>query len=162
MIVDPVSIKNDPPLRVDNFSIMFRLNKWRLFLFLWIFRLANSFIVSSYIDPDEFWQSLEPAHRLVFGYGYLTWEWRRGNAIRSWLFPLLFASTYKLLQLFGLDDNYGWLVSAPKLIQSLIATLLDYYTILLGIKHFGSSSSGTTVKKDSLFLQGLSYAMLVV
>ncbi len=32
--------------------------------------------------PDEIYQSLEPAHRLVFGYGYLAWEFVDGA--RNW------------------------------------------------------------------------------
>ena len=39
--------------------------------------------------PDETFQALEPAHRLVFGYGAVTWEWREG--IRSWALPGLVA-----------------------------------------------------------------------
>src|ERR1700722_17105526 len=104
---------------------MLRLSKCRLFLSLYLFRLLNSLLVSSYIDPDEFWQSLEPAHRLVFGYGYLTWEWRKESAIRSWLFPLIFALPYKVLQLLGLDTKYEWIIMAPKKMQALIAALLD-------------------------------------
>lgn len=30
----------------------------------------------TFFQPDEFYQSLEPAHRLVWGTGYETWEWR--------------------------------------------------------------------------------------
>lgn len=30
----------------------------------------------TYFQPDEFWQALEPAHVRVFGYGFLSWEWR--------------------------------------------------------------------------------------
>jgi phosphatidylinositol glycan class B len=37
--------------------------------------------------PDEIFQYLEPAHRLVFGQGIVTWEYRYG--IRSWLVPLM-------------------------------------------------------------------------
>src|SRR5262249_20954686 len=33
--------------------------------------------------PDEIYQSLEPAHRLVFGYGLVAWEFVQGA--RSWL-----------------------------------------------------------------------------
>ncbi|KAJ6296068.1 hypothetical protein OIU78_023996 [Salix suchowensis] len=29
---------------------------------------------------DEHWQALEVAHRIVFGYGHLTWEWRKGDS----------------------------------------------------------------------------------
>ncbi len=36
--------------------------------------------------PDEVFQYLETAHRLVFGQGIVTWEWREG--IRGWLLPL--------------------------------------------------------------------------
>lgn len=39
--------------------------------------------------PDEVFQYLEPAHRLVFGYGYFPWEYREG--IRGWHLPLLLA-----------------------------------------------------------------------
>ena len=35
--------------------------------------------------PDEIFQSREPAHRLVYGYGIVPWEWRAG--MRSWVFP---------------------------------------------------------------------------
>lgn len=30
----------------------------------------------TFFQPDEYYQSLEPAHRLVWGTGYETWEWR--------------------------------------------------------------------------------------
>ena len=39
--------------------------------------------------PDEVFQYLETAHRLVFGQGVVTWEWRYG--MRGWLLPLLVA-----------------------------------------------------------------------
>ena len=39
--------------------------------------------------PDQVFQYLEPAHRLVFGSGIVTWEYRYG--IRSWLMPLALA-----------------------------------------------------------------------
>ena len=40
------------------------------------YRLANSAVVCTYFNPDEFWQSLEVAHQLVFGCA-------RGRASRS-------------------------------------------------------------------------------
>ena len=39
--------------------------------------------------PDEIFQYLEAAHRLVFGPGVVPWEYR--EHIRSWLFPLVLA-----------------------------------------------------------------------
>ena len=44
--------------------------------------------------PDEIYQYLEPAHRLLYGYGAITWEWR--DEIRSWLPAVLFAIPMKL------------------------------------------------------------------
>ncbi|HEX8822710.1 MAG TPA: hypothetical protein VF794_22475, partial [Archangium sp.] len=35
--------------------------------------------------PDEVFQSLEPAHRLVFGYGLKAWEFIEGA--RNWALP---------------------------------------------------------------------------
>ena len=41
------------------------------------------------VHPDEVFQYLEPAHRLLFGTGVTTWEWREG--VRGWLLPLVIA-----------------------------------------------------------------------
>lgn len=35
--------------------------------------------------PDEVFQTTEPAHRLAFGNGVVTWEWRDG--VRNWFLP---------------------------------------------------------------------------
>ena len=109
----------------------------RLFIFLYIFRLICCLLIGSYIDPDEFWQALEPAHWLVFGYGQLTWEWRRGAAIRTWLVPLLYAVPYRLLAWLRLDNSYRLFAMSPCFVNALIAATSDYYTILLSAKHFG-------------------------
>ena len=34
-----------------------------------IFRTVNAFLVRTYFNADEYWQALEVAHRMVFGYG---------------------------------------------------------------------------------------------
>jgi hypothetical protein len=44
--------------------------------------------------PDEVFQTLEPAHRLAYGYGVTTWEWRMG--VRSWVFPAFLAGVMRL------------------------------------------------------------------
>jgi phosphatidylinositol glycan class B len=64
----------------------------RVFLLLCIYRLANAWMIRTQFDPDEYWQTLEPAYCLAFGspqnqlqasdvepiYGCaLTWEWTR-------------------------------------------------------------------------------------
>jgi hypothetical protein len=54
------------------------------------------------IWPDEIFQSLEQAHGLVFGYGFVPWEFREG--LRSHLVPLFLAGflwPFKYLPLTG-------------------------------------------------------------
>ncbi|KAF0913032.1 hypothetical protein E2562_019806 [Oryza meyeriana var. granulata] len=88
------------------------------------FRAANALLVRTYFNPDEYWQCLEVAHRIVFGYGHLTWEWKRG--LRSYLHPLIFAALYKILALLHLDTP--WFMSmAPRLLQSVFASFGDLY-----------------------------------
>ena len=58
-----------------------------------LLRLVPVFFPSM-IHPDEIFQYLEPAHRLVTGYGIVTWDWREG--IRSWFLPLVLAGPIAL------------------------------------------------------------------
>ena len=37
---------------------------------------------------------IQVAHKLVFGYGHLTWEWQEG--LRSYLHPLIFAFLFNV------------------------------------------------------------------
>jgi hypothetical protein len=48
--------------------------------------------------PDEIYQSIEPAHRVVFGYGLMSWEFRDGA--RSWLLPGLLSIVLRLGHVF--------------------------------------------------------------
>jgi phosphatidylinositol glycan class B len=57
--------------------------------------------------PDEIYQSLEPAHRLVFGYGLVAWEFIAGA--RTWALPALVAALMGLARALGLDSPPGYL-----------------------------------------------------
>ncbi len=57
--------------------------------------------------PDEIYQSLEPAHRLVFGYGLIAWEFIDGA--RNWALPGLVAGLMGLARGLGLDSPSGYL-----------------------------------------------------
>ncbi|XP_009126012.1 GPI mannosyltransferase 3 isoform X2 [Brassica rapa] len=106
----------------------------RIFLLCLAFRVVNALLIQTYFNPDEHWQSLEVAHRTVFGYGYLTWEWKRG--IRSYLHPMLFAFLYKVLHLTGLDTPYV-MSKAPRLMQSVFSALGDLYLYKLSDALYG-------------------------
>ncbi|XP_006932574.1 GPI mannosyltransferase 3 isoform X2 [Felis catus] len=73
-----------------------------LVLFTIALRICNCFLVQTSFVPDEYWQSLEVAHHMVFNYGYLTWEWT--ERLRGYTYPLIFASIYKILHLLGKDS----------------------------------------------------------
>jgi len=52
--------------------------------------------------PDEIYQSLEPAHRLVWGRGFIPWEFVAGA--RPWTLPGLVAGFFALLRGLGVSD----------------------------------------------------------
>lgn len=43
------------------------MNLLLVFLLILAVRLASVFIVQTYYVPDEYWQSLEVAHKITFG-----------------------------------------------------------------------------------------------
>jgi hypothetical protein len=65
-------------------------------------RLAVVVLSETLLHPDEVFQYLEQAHRLVFGYGIVPWEYVHG--IRSWLLPLILALPLWLTQRLGIND----------------------------------------------------------
>ncbi|OQR87527.1 GPI mannosyltransferase [Achlya hypogyna] len=113
------------------------------------FRLANALFVRTYYNPDEFWQSSEVAHHLVYGYGYLyervaarltTWEWQPDARLRGYAHPALFALLYKFLQLLGLDTP--WAVAyGPRLLQGLLAAVGDVFLYKLAFRYLGEGAA---------------------
>ena len=57
---------------------------------------------------DEIFQTLEPGHRLVFGYGLISWEYRQ--ALRSYLLPGALSFFIALGSLLG-NGSYGYLTT---------------------------------------------------
>jgi hypothetical protein len=57
--------------------------------------------------PDEIHQSLEPAHRLVFGYGLVAWEFSEGA--RNWAFPGVIAGLMRACVALGADSPHIYL-----------------------------------------------------
>ncbi|KAM3877003.1 GPI mannosyltransferase 3 [Diretmus argenteus] len=113
-------------------------------LFSVAFRLVNCFLVQTSFVPDEYWQSLEVSHNMVFKYpfgesncdyilqcftyGHLTWEWKAG--IRGFSYPLFFAFIYKILHFISYDSVY-LLIWLPRIIQALLAAFADVKFYLL-------------------------------
>jgi hypothetical protein len=55
------------------------------------------------VYPDEQFQTLEPASRVVFGFGWKSWEWEAG--VRSWVVPGLFMPVLFALKLVGIHGG---------------------------------------------------------
>jgi phosphatidylinositol glycan class B len=68
-------------------------------------RILVAVLTRTFFQPDEYFQALEPAHRIVFGYGHLTWEWLAEQPIRSIAYPALNVPVYWLLKTLKLDDT---------------------------------------------------------
>ena len=86
--------------------------------------------------PDEVYQSLEPAHRLVFGHGLVSWEY--GLGARTWALPGLVAALLWLCQAVGLDDPRQYLL-AVRFAMCAIAVATAWAGYLLG-RRFGAES----------------------
>jgi phosphatidylinositol glycan class B len=114
-------IKNDSVIVFEENS---NVKDWNILFGLIIFRLCNVFLVQTWHVPDEFWQCPEVAHKMVFGYGHTTWEWQ--EAIRGYVYPLLFAFAYKILDIFHLDFQI-LIIYLPRIIQALFGACGEYY-----------------------------------
>ncbi|TQW00440.1 hypothetical protein V2A60_001520 [Cordyceps javanica] len=115
-------------------------------------RLVNALSIATFFQPDEYFQSLEPAWKLAFGSesgAWLTWEWH--YQLRSSLHPMLFAIPYSLVdhasRLLDLSTylRSTMLIAAPAVLQGLIAALGDWYTFKLASNIYGHDSLDANV-----------------
>ncbi|KAI0672934.1 glycosyltransferase family 22 protein [Trametes maxima] len=89
-------------------------------------RIGIALSTCTFFQPDEYYQSLEVAHYLVFGYGQLTWEWLASDPIRSIVYPALNVPVYWLLKVSHLD-NTSALIWGPKLLHGTLAACTDIW-----------------------------------
>ncbi len=75
-------------------------------------------LVSGRTHPDEVYQFLEPANRLVFHYGFTAWEWEKG--LRNWAVPGALSVGMKLADALGFQGGLGHRLGAA-LIVALLA-----------------------------------------
>ncbi|EFE31815.1 uncharacterized protein ARB_01414 [Trichophyton benhamiae CBS 112371] len=123
-----------------------------VFLLLLALRIANGLLVRTFFQPDEFFQSLEPAWGIAFGRdsgAWITWEWE--HQLRSSIHPYLFAAVYKavdavanVLQLSPLLRG-DLLIAGPKVVQGIISAVGDYYTWNLGRRIYNGRPESTWI-----------------
>jgi phosphatidylinositol glycan class B len=73
-------------------------------LALVVLRLSPTIFHPSLNWGDEIYQAIEPAHRLVYGDGLVTWEF--AGRIRSWILPGLIAGIMQVTRLFSLGPTF--------------------------------------------------------
>ena len=144
---------------------------WRtaaaIFLAAFAIRMAVPLLAPGIHYPDEVMQSLEQAHRLVFGYGLVPWEFRDGA--RSWLLPGLLAGPMWLGGLVAPStDAYRCLAQALVAALSASTVVIGFYwglrfshwhgilaAVVLGswfeLVYFGARALGEVVASAFLF-----------
>ena len=136
-----------------------------ILLFLIALRVLNALSIKTFFQPDEYFQSLEPAWHIAFGNdsgAWITWvrhidssnlylllirpkEWE--HRLRSAIHPLIFAVVYYIgsgfSQILHLSPAYraDLLIAAPKVMQAAFAAFGDYHTWKLAEKVYGHGSN---------------------
>jgi phosphatidylinositol glycan class B len=126
-----------------------------MFWFLCVFRILNVSLVESYFDPDEFWQTVEPAYCTVFQPGKTcawTWEWTRRPAsevnyliesslwgpARSYVSVLPTIIFYRILQILQIESHY-WISRGPMIWNAvLVAAPTDWAIAYTGVWLWGN------------------------
>ncbi|KAL9098276.1 MAG: hypothetical protein Q9163_006038 [Psora crenata] len=164
---DPMSLDDlEPVRRRVNEPFKRTTTAQGILIFLLAFRLINALSIRTYFQPDEYFQSLEPAWQIAFGANsgaWITWaggmstsqrgpkltavtqEWK--HHLRSAIHPAIFAVVYRIAA--GLswalnlppDLHAQLLVATPKIVQAVCAALGDYYTWELGKRVYGERSN---------------------
>jgi hypothetical protein len=102
-----------------------------VFLVACVARMLGAILAPGIHHPDEVFQSLEQAHRVIFGYGFVPWEFEHG--IRSWLLPGAVAAAMRVGLLFG-EGPQAYLTAVQVMLSALgaaAATCIFLWTLRL-------------------------------
>jgi phosphatidylinositol glycan class B len=105
------------------------------------------------LHPDEVFQVLEPAYRLVHGYGTVTWEWNVG--LRNWATPFVFSCLLAGSEKMGLTDPFAYRAVL------LIPQYLLHVGMLGAIYRLARDEGGSRVGLLTVILVGTYSATLI-
>ena len=109
-------------------------------------------------NTDETFQYLEPAHRLAFGSGVITWEFIDG--IRSWLLPGAIAGVMRIVALFG-DGPEAYVM--PLRLACVSASLaVPYAGYRLAERHMGQEAGIAAGLLCALSPQAIYFAPVIM
>ncbi|KAL3428269.1 alg9-like mannosyltransferase [Phlyctema vagabunda] len=147
---DILDIPDGPPELLDDNDLHPIVNEYfarDILKVLLVLRFVNALCIGTFFQPDEYFQSQEPAWQMAFGTesgAWITWEWHK--QLRSSLHPAIFAAFYygctKVMRALSFFPQFQAILLAvlPNSLQSLIAGLGDYYTWRLAEKLYGTGS----------------------
>lgn len=102
-----------------------------------VLRLVPTVFAPSINWGDEIFQTIEPAHRLVFGYGLVPWEFQLG--MRFWLLPGMIAGLMEIARIIG--DGPQYYLSAVAIGLGLLACAPVVCCFLWCRRAFGSAAA---------------------
>ncbi|MFX0013291.1 MAG: hypothetical protein ACFFB2_02510 [Promethearchaeota archaeon] len=117
----------------------------------WILRFFLAISSGGMVHPDEIYQSLEIAHDLKYGYGYIPWEFQipatpeDDGAARSYLFPLLFYYIFEVCDLLGIPHQINGTLMVVRIFSA------TYCTSLIPIVYFFSKELFPSQKPPHAF-----------
>ena len=89
--------------------------------------------------PDEHFQTLEPASHVIYGFGWLSWEWTTGT--RSWLVPALYMPLIWVFKILGFNGGVAP-ITACRVLMAVLSTftLYEFWILLVesGMKRWAS------------------------
>jgi GPI mannosyltransferase 3 len=113
--VDPMADISAPPAGVGR--------RWlaSILLLAFVLRVGAAIALPNSAYFDEVFQSREQAHRLVFGYGAVPWEFR--DAARNWVFPAFIAGVIRATGWLG-AGSWGYSIAIDIVLAALSLTLV--------------------------------------
>jgi phosphatidylinositol glycan class B len=129
------SLINQPP-RQNDFTPLPRRILWYLITFLavaFFLRMVVFLSFPSIYWADEIFQTQEAAHRLTYGVGVITWEFRLGA--RSWVLPAVIAGLMKSTAWLG-SGSSGY-IFATAFFFSLLSLTVVWFAFSWCRQYFG-------------------------
>lgn len=117
-------------------------------------RAAAIFTLPSMNFPDEIFQVFEQAHRLVFGYGLVPWEFVDG--IRSYVPVYLFAGVFKLVSLFS--DRPEAYIGVARLVLAL-ASLAPVVAVYRYASQYGRNHARISALFMAVWFEAVYFAI---
>jgi len=103
-----------------------------------ILRVVYAINAAGSFFPDDIFQSLEPAHGLVYGYGMRVWEFE--NGARPWTVPGAYVAVLGLLRLLGVTSPEAYTL-VMRLFTVLICSVWPWFAYRIA-RAFHSRAAG--------------------